>query len=123
MDEWRNLMPSAELEPGAVLELQWQENDLLLFRTRAGKCQAISAYCPHQGNYMPNGLIPGEARSKLLVEDELRCPFHGWRFNGAGQCTHIPQGQRVPAIIRAGKKVIRSWKIRDTGLNIQICAD
>ena len=116
-------MPAADLQPGAVVEFSWQENDLLLYRTDSGRCVAITAYCPHQGNYMPNGLIPGETLSKLLIEDELLCPFHGWRFNSVGQCTHIPQGQRVPAIIRHGKPVIRTWQLRERGRQIQIRED
>ena len=120
MSEWQDLMPSAQLEPSAVVEVSWQGSDLLLYRTQAGKCAAISAYCPHQGNYIPNGLAPGQALTTLLVQDELRCPFHGWRFNGAGQCTHIPQGQRIPEPVKRGRPVIRHWRVREKNQQIQI---
>jgi phenylpropionate dioxygenase-like ring-hydroxylating dioxygenase large terminal subunit len=72
------------------------------------------------GNYMPNGLAPREPLTELLYEDELRCPFHGWRFNGEGQCTHIPQGQPVPVMVKQGRAVARYWLIREEDGQIQI---
>ncbi len=119
---WENLLPSARLAIGDVTEINWQGEDLLLFRTASGDCKAISAYCPHMGNYIPNGLAPEQALSALLEGEELRCPFHDWRFNGEGQCTHIPQGQRVPAAVSEGKAVTRSWRVREQGQSIQIAA-
>ena len=113
-------MPSAALAPGEVVEVTWQGGDLLLYRTAAGECQAINAYCPHMGNYIPNGLAPGKSLSALLQHDGLRCPYHGWRFNGDGQCTYIPQGQRVPEAVRRGRAVARSWLVRERGQQIQI---
>ena len=71
-------MSSAALAPGEVVELNWQGEDLLLYRTPAGECQAIGAYCPHMGNYIPSGLAPGKSLSALLQHDELRCPYHCW---------------------------------------------
>ncbi len=120
MTQWQNVLPSCELQPEQVLEISWQGHDLLLYRTHSGKCHATSAYCPHQGNYIPNGLPPGTPLAKLLVGDELSCPYHGWRFNGVGQCTHIPQGQRVPAVIKQGKAVIRSWPVQEENGQIQL---
>jgi vanillate O-demethylase monooxygenase subunit len=32
-----------------------------------------------------------------VVGTELRCPYHGWRFNAAGQCTNIPSLLDPPA--------------------------
>ncbi|MFK8049689.1 MAG: Rieske 2Fe-2S domain-containing protein [Halioglobus sp.] len=123
MAQWQSVLPSCELKPGQVKELSWQDNDILLLRTLAGQCLAISAYCPHQGNYIPNGLPPGAPLDKLLIKEELNCPYHGWRFNGAGQCTHIPQGQRVPGIIKQGKAVMRSWQVREQNNQIQLQAE
>jgi hypothetical protein len=31
-----------------------------------------------------------------VVNDELRCPFHYWRYNSEGRCTHIPAGDPPP---------------------------
>ena len=123
MDEWQNLLPSDELPPGGVVECSWQSHDLLVYRAPDGDCIAINAYCPHQGNYIPNGLPGGQGLDTLLIDGEILCPFHGWRFNRAGQCSHIPQGQRIPPAIRQGKAVIRCWQLRDRDQQIQIRGD
>jgi len=120
MSEWQNLVPASALGPGEVLEVQWQGEDILLYRSWEGECHAITAYCPHMDNYIPNGLAPGQSLGALLEQGELRCPYHGWRFNGRGQCTHIPQGQRVPAKVKQGKPVALSWAVRERGKQIQI---
>ena len=123
MTSWETLLSSAALAPGEVREISWQEDDLLLYRSADGRCHAITAYCPHMGNYIPNGLAPGKSLATLLENDELRCPFHGWRFNGDGQCTRIPQGQRVPPLVRQGKPIARSWRVREHKQQIQIAGD
>ena len=120
MTDWQDLIPGSALAPGVVVATSWRGDDLLVYRTAAGLCHAITAYCPHMGNYMPNGLAPGEPLAALLVLEELRCPFHGWRFNGDGQCTHIPQGQRVPTAVMKGRAVARSWRLREHNLQVQI---
>ena len=122
MNNWQNLNHAVNLAPGEVIEIEWRGDDLLLYRTTAGEYRAITAYCPHMGNYIPNGLAPGQSLSALLQRDELRCPYHGWRFNGEGQCTHIPQGQSVPIAVKQGRAVARHWRVREENGQIQIAA-
>jgi len=120
MCEWENILPGAALECGQVVEISWKGEDLLLYRTAAGDCHVLNAYCPHMGNYMPNGLAAGQAVSALLRDAEIHCPFHGWHFDGQGRCTHIPAGQRVPPAVRAGHVIIPCWPVRESDGQIQI---
>jgi phenylpropionate dioxygenase-like ring-hydroxylating dioxygenase large terminal subunit len=117
---WIAVAESAALAVGGMLEISCRDEDLLLYRDANGHCHAVTAYCPHLKNYMPNGLIPGAGLENLLIEDELQCPYHGWRFNAEGQCTHIPQGQRVPPVVRAGKPILRRWAVREAEGDIEI---
>lgn len=117
---WHRQLPSTALACGQVLEVNCRGDDILLYRTAAGQCRAVTAYCPHMNNYIPNGLAPGEPIEALLVDDELRCPFHGWRFNGKGQCTHIPPGQRAPIAVRSGRAIARTWCVREREGYIEI---
>ena len=32
-----------------------------------------------------------------VVDNCIECPFHKWRFNGEGICTHIPYQDSIPA--------------------------
>ncbi len=120
MTKWRDCMPSAELAAGQVVELSWEGEDLLLYRTTAGECHTLAAYCPHMGNYIPNGVAAGESISVLLRDAEIHCPFHGWCFDALGRCTHIPPGQRVPEAVRKGRAVARTWPVREKRGQIQL---
>ncbi len=119
MDDWIKVI-EGDLGSGEVVEVTCRDEDLLLYRTPNGNLHAVTAYCPHLKNYMPNGLPAGSALSELLHENELQCPFHGWRFNKAGQCSHVPPGQRVPPAVRAGRPILRRWEVRETQGGIEI---
>ncbi|MEH6581878.1 MAG: Rieske (2Fe-2S) protein [Halioglobus sp.] len=120
MTEWHDLIPVSDLAPGELLESHWRGSDLLLYRSSSGECRAITGYCPHMGNYMPNGLPPNQPLSTLIENDELRCPYHGWRFNDQGQCSHIPPSQSVPSAVRKGRQIARVWPLREQMGMIQI---
>lgn len=120
--EWKDVFAVTELRPGDVRELSHDGMDLLIFRTRSGALRAMEAYCPHMGNYIPNGLAPDQDLAGLLDDEELVCPFHLWRFNGLGYCTGIPNGQRIPARVTKGMRISSSWPLREVGGVIQIGA-
>ena len=120
--EWIDILPASDLVPGEVRELSWQDMDLLIFRTASGELRAMNAYCPHQGNYIPNGLPSGSDLSGLLRGEELICPFHDWRFDGMGLCTGVPSGQRIPTRIAKGLRIVESWHVRERDGTIQIGA-
>ena len=56
--------------------------DLVLFRGVDGAPHCISNVCPHRGSSLAAGC--------LYKDGTLACPFHGFRFNGQGECTLIP---------------------------------
>ena len=117
---WHNLLPDTSLAPGKVMEITWREQDLLVYRTAVGGCHAISAYCAHTLAYMPNGLAPGTPLSELLRGENIRCPFHGWCYDGSGRVTEVPVSQRVPPGVQRGEQVINSWQLRESDGWIQI---
>lgn len=58
-----------------------QGTPLVLFRDGSGAPAALLDRCPHRN--VP--LSPG-----AVVGGHLECPYHGWRFDGAGECRHVP---------------------------------
>ena len=77
----------------------------------------VDAYCAHLGAHLGvGGRVEGEC---------IRCPFHGWRYDGeSGKCTEIPygdseriptpgQGPRVPVLER--NQMIWAWHHGDEG--------
>ena len=54
--------------------------DLVLYRTISGVSVAMDR-CPHRGVPLSMG---------TMAKNEIICPYHGLRFDGAGACTAIP---------------------------------
>jgi phenylpropionate dioxygenase-like ring-hydroxylating dioxygenase large terminal subunit len=96
---WFIVARADEVVPGQCKALYYFGRDLVLYRTASGHPRILDAHCPHLGAHLAVG---------GRVEDEtLRCPFHGWRFDGdTGRCVEIPYavGDRIPS-----KAVTRSY--------------
>ena len=88
---WFIVATSAELRPGDVRALHYFDRDLVLYRTEDGQPRLLDAHCTHLGAHLAvGGRVEGAC---------IRCPFHGWAFDGAdGRCTDIPYGdvKRIP---------------------------
>ncbi|MBS0471189.1 MAG: aromatic ring-hydroxylating dioxygenase subunit alpha [Proteobacteria bacterium] len=70
---------------------------VLIGRGRDGKVFAMRDICPHRG-------VPLSA-GKVLADNTVECPYHGWRFKGDGQCSLIPSLVGGEAIEAAKIKV------------------
>jgi phenylpropionate dioxygenase-like ring-hydroxylating dioxygenase large terminal subunit len=68
--------------------------NFVLFRDSAGTAHCLSNACTHRGGSLGNGKVH---------TDTIECPYHGWQFNGAGECTKIPsigKGGKIPSRTR-----------------------
>jgi nitrite reductase/ring-hydroxylating ferredoxin subunit len=96
---WFAMAYSRDLVPGEVKPLHYFGEDLVLFRTREGRACVLDAYCAHLGAHLGVG--------GRVVGESVRCPFHGWQFDGAtGQCSGIPYCDRIPPRAR-----VRAWDV------------
>lgn len=55
---------------------------MVVFRDAAGRPNALIDRCPHRNVPLSLGTV--------TAEGELRCGYHGWCFDGGGNCTSIP---------------------------------
>ena len=53
---------------------------LVLFRA-GGELHCLTDRCPHRSAPLSGGTVVGSA---------IECPYHGWRFEGSGQCVAVP---------------------------------
>src|ERR1051325_7416551 len=80
---WVPAIRSDELpEPdGAPLRVKLLGEELLGFRTSDGSVGLIANNCPHRGASLFFG------RNE---EEGIRCVYHGWKFDVAGNCVDMP---------------------------------
>jgi phenylpropionate dioxygenase-like ring-hydroxylating dioxygenase large terminal subunit len=64
--------------------------DLVVWRANAsagqGAVQAWADKCPHRGAKLSLGRV----QTTVQGASTLECAYHGWQFDGAGQCTLVP---------------------------------
>jgi phenylpropionate dioxygenase-like ring-hydroxylating dioxygenase large terminal subunit len=96
---WFGLCYADELLPGAVKPLHVLGRDLVAFRADDGAAYVLDAFCPHLGAHLGHGGTVDGAT--------VRCPFHGWRWDGAsGRCVEVPYAKKIPP-----KAALRTWPV------------
>ncbi|MES3036899.1 MAG: aromatic ring-hydroxylating dioxygenase subunit alpha [Bdellovibrionota bacterium] len=86
---WYVLALSEEVSKKKPISKVLLGQPVVLYRDQSGKAVALRDLCPHRGIPLSYGRI---------VEDEVECPYHGWRFDKEGTCTVIPalcEGQNL----------------------------
>ncbi|HEX4371350.1 MAG TPA: aromatic ring-hydroxylating dioxygenase subunit alpha [Rhizomicrobium sp.] len=73
---------ASSLKPGQMRREMLLGEPVLLGRMRDGQAFAMRDICPHRG-------VPLSA-GKILAENTVECPYHGWRFRRDGVCSAIP---------------------------------
>jgi phenylpropionate dioxygenase-like ring-hydroxylating dioxygenase large terminal subunit len=95
---------ASSLRPGQMRREMLLGEPVLLGRMRDGQAFAMRDICPHRG-------VPLSA-GKILSENTVECPYHGWRFRRDGVCSAIPslvEGQELdPNKIR-----VRHYPLRE----------
>ena len=80
---WIPCLPSSEFPApdSPVKRMTLLGENFVMFRDSAGRMGALSEACPHRGASMYFG---------LNEECGLRCVYHGWKFDIAGNCVDMP---------------------------------
>jgi len=90
----------------AAVEPKWPQavvhlgEALVLWRDGA-ELRAFVDRCPHRGARLSLGTVRDGA---------LECPYHGWRFDGGGQCTLIPA---LPGFTPPAGHCVKAWRVRE----------
>ncbi|WP_433567119.1 Rieske 2Fe-2S domain-containing protein [Nocardia sp. CA-151230] len=92
---WHCLGLTAEFRDGKPHAREAFGTKLVVWADQAGELRVLDAYCRHLGGDLSRGEVKN---------GDIACPFHDWRWNGAGKCTDIPYARRVPPLART-----RAW--------------
>lgn len=84
---WFPICRSKVLRRGQARSFAIFRQRIALFRGDDHAVRALDAFCPHMGADLGNGLVVGR---------ELQCYFHRWRFDGDGELTDVPCGDKRP---------------------------
>jgi len=102
---WYPALPSKEVGWKKPVALKMLGTDLIFFRDKQGKVQALWDYCPHRGAMLSNG--------DCFWKGYVSCPYHGATFDGNGECvefiTEGPDSQMVGRL-KARKYPTRTLK-------------
>lgn len=75
------------------LRLQMLGQEFVLFRDADGKASCLANTCSHRGGSLGSGAV---------VDGDIECPYHGWRYRSDGKCSRIPAiGKSTTPIPRA----------------------
>ena len=82
---WQPVADATRLKPGGTLPVTVMGEDLTLYRGESGKPYLVGGRCAHRCTVMHTGLVR---------EEQISCMYHGWRYDGTGQCTAMPAEKR-----------------------------
>ena len=97
-NSWYRIAYSDELPIGGILRVSYLGEELVVYRGVNSEPHILDAYCPHLGADLSAG--------GKVVNNTIACPFHDWRFDGAGHCVEIPYCDEIPH-----KAKIHSWPV------------
>ena len=102
---WHPIAASSELnEDNPTKEVRLLGEDLVLFRSAAGRIGLIEPRCPHRKANLSYGVPEPEG---------IRCAYHGWLFDEQGRCVDQPS---EPAGSKFKDKVrIKAYRAEELG--------
>jgi len=77
---WYPVILSEELKDEPV-KVRMLGQNFVTFRDSKGAPKTLSDTCVHRGGSLSGGVVRGDC---------IQCPYHGWRFDGEGECKRIP---------------------------------
>jgi len=78
---WVAVSLSASLKPSTSTGTLIDGKEYAVWRDNANAAHVWEDRCPHRGMRMSFGFVRG---------DHIACLYHGWQYDGAGQCRYVP---------------------------------
>ncbi len=78
---WYPVARSEEITADKPLRVELLGLDFVAFRDEKGAANVLADTCIHRGGSLSAGLVKNGC---------VACPYHGWQFDGEGNCKHVP---------------------------------
>ena len=92
LNEWHAVGFSDAMVAGELYPITLLGRDLVGWRDTAGALHIWEDLCVHRGAKLSKGQI---------CDDQVVCPYHGWRYDGVGICTLISAAPDEPPMAKA----------------------
>jgi 5,5'-dehydrodivanillate O-demethylase len=78
---WQPVALSTDVVSGKAKALRVFGESLTLYRGESGRAHLVGGRCAHRLTVLHTGWVQGE---------DIRCIYHGWKYDGSGQCNEAP---------------------------------
>ena len=78
---WQPVALSDQVAAGKAKTVRVFCEELTLYRGTSGQPYLVAGRCAHRCTRLATGWVEDE---------EIRCVYHGWKYDGSGQCVEIP---------------------------------
>jgi 5,5'-dehydrodivanillate O-demethylase len=78
---WQPVYRAEDLPSGTAAPIRIMSEDFTLYRGESGTPHLSASRCAHRGTQLSSGWVEG---------DSIRCRYHGWKYDGEGQCVEQP---------------------------------
>src|SRR5450432_1701756 len=108
LNDWHAVVRASELKIGSTQSAKLLDRELVIWRSRDG-VHAWLDVCVHRGAKLSLGKVQNDC---------LICPYHGWTYDTAGQCTGIPAH---PSIVPPGRAKTTVFQVREAYDLVWVC--
>lgn len=98
INHWYILALESEVPLNKPIKRWLYDTPYVLFRDKKGKVSALVDKCTHRSAQLSLGTVEG---------GDIRCPYHGWKYNGGGTLTEVPSDGPIDASAIPEKKTYR----------------
>ncbi|KAI8471131.1 MAG: hypothetical protein J3K34DRAFT_239010 [Monoraphidium minutum] len=115
---WWPVHDLGSIDPSRPHALELLGRKLVLWRDGGGAWRCHEDACPHRLAPLSEGRLSGDG--------QLECSYHGWRFDGGGNCTRIPQSvdAKAEATARSSpRSCARSYPVKEAAGLIWVWGD
>lgn len=92
LNDWHVIGFVEDVAPGTLLPVTLLGRDLVAWRESTGAIHVWEDLCIHRGSRLSKGWVR---------DDKMICPYHGWNYDGTGQCVLIPAAPSEPPMKKA----------------------